>query len=168
MSIAAAALAFSSIVFADVQLPPLYAAVSQMKPHGRLGDIIKREELSTSVRGARAWRIVYVSSDLRDRKTIATGLVVAPIGKAPKGGRPVVSWAHGTTGAAQNCGPSQVVNPAVSLNQYFLVGGNSWTDYGMPALEGFISKGFVAVATDYQGLGGRRCASVCDRCDAGS
>jgi pimeloyl-ACP methyl ester carboxylesterase len=65
-----------------------------------------------------------------------------------------MSWAHGTTGSAQNCGPSQVINPAAPLNEYFLVGGNSWTDYGIPAIEEFIKEGYVLVATDYQGLGG--------------
>jgi pimeloyl-ACP methyl ester carboxylesterase len=65
-----------------------------------------------------------------------------------------LAWAHGTTGTAQNCGPSQVTNPVVPLNQYFLVGGNSWTDYGIPNLEEFIKEGYVIVATDYQGLGG--------------
>jgi pimeloyl-ACP methyl ester carboxylesterase len=65
-----------------------------------------------------------------------------------------MSWAHGTTGAAQNCGPSQVLDPVVPLNEYFLVGGNSWTDYGIPAIEEFIKEGYVLVATDYQGLGG--------------
>jgi pimeloyl-ACP methyl ester carboxylesterase len=34
------------------------------------------------------------------------------------------------------------------------VGGNSWTDYGIPNLEEFIKEGYVVVATDYQGLGG--------------
>jgi pimeloyl-ACP methyl ester carboxylesterase len=34
------------------------------------------------------------------------------------------------------------------------VGGNSWTDYGIPNLVEFIKEGYVIVATDYQGLGG--------------
>jgi pimeloyl-ACP methyl ester carboxylesterase len=63
----------------------------------------------------------------------------------------VVSW-HNST--AQSCGPSQVQNPAVSLNQYFLVSGNSWTDYGLPNLESLLKEGYVVVGTDYQGLGG--------------
>ncbi len=146
--------ALSPLAVAQVYVPPFYEAVAKMKPDGKLGKIIKREKMSTTVPGLQAWRIAYISSDLHDRKTISTGLVVAPIGRAPKGGRPVVSWAHGTTGAAQNCGPSQVVNPAVPLNQYFLVGGNSWTDYGIPAMKEFISQGYVVVASDYQGLGG--------------
>lgn len=138
----------------DVYLPPFYASVMQMKPDGKLGDIISREEVTTPVKNAKAWRIAYISSDLHDRKTISTGIVVVPLGEAPKDGRPVVSWAHGTTGTAQNCGPSQTINPAVPLNQYFLVGGDSWTDYGIPALEEMIQRGYVVVATDYQGLGG--------------
>ena len=34
------------------------------------------------------------------------------------------------------------------------MGGNSWTDYGLPAVEEFIKAGYVVVGTDYQGLGG--------------
>ena len=49
--------------------------------------------------------------------------MVAPIGKAPADGRPIVAWAHGTTGTAQSCGPSQVLNPAVSLNDGVLIVG---------------------------------------------
>jgi len=143
----------SSFVLADPPTPPFYEAVAKMAPNGRL-EIIKKEQVKTSIEGAQAWRIAYISSDVSDRKTISTGLIVAPIGKAPLEGRPVMAWAHGTTGTAQSCGPSQVINPAVPLNQYFLVGGNSWTDYGIPNLEEFIKEGYVVVATDYQGLGG--------------
>ena len=139
---------------AQASLPPFYEAASKMTPEGKLGQVIKKEEIKTSIPGARAWLIAYVSSDIANRKTIATGLVVAPTGKAPKEGRPVVAWAHGTTGTAENCGPSQILNPAVPLNEYFLVGGNSWTDYGLPAVEEFIKAGYVVLGTDYQGLGG--------------
>lgn len=135
-------------------VPPFYADVMKMTPDGKLGQVIKQEKIDTPIKGAQAWRIAYISSDAMDRKTIATGLVVAPMGPAPAGGRPIMSWAHGTTGSAQNCGPSQVLNPAVPLNQYFSLNGNSWTDYGIPSLEEFIAEGYVVVATDYQGLGG--------------
>jgi pimeloyl-ACP methyl ester carboxylesterase len=140
--------------FAEVSLPPFYEAVAGTAPHGKLGQIVKQEEITTPIAGAQAWRIAYVSSDIGDRKTIVTALVIAPAGKPPAAGRPVVAWAHGTTGAAENCGPSQVPNPAQPLNEYFLIGGNSWTDYGVPAAAAFIDSGYVLVATDYQGLGG--------------
>ena len=145
---------FSSLVYADPPMQPFYAAVMKMAPEGKLGQVIKQEKITTSLKGAQAWRIAYISSDISGRKTISTGLVVVPTGVAPAGGRPVMTWAHGTTGSAQNCGPSQVIDPAVPLNEYFLVGGNSWTDYGIPAAEEFIKEGYVLVATDYQGLGG--------------
>jgi pimeloyl-ACP methyl ester carboxylesterase len=144
----------STAVFADPPVQPFYASVMKMAPEGKLGQVIKQEKIETSVKGAQAWKIAYISSDIAGRKTISTGLVVAPVGQAPAGGRPVMTWAHGTTGSAQNCGPSQVLDPAVPLNEYFLVGGNSWTDYGIPAVEEFIKEGYVLVATDYQGLGG--------------
>ena len=135
-------------------LPPFYKSVVKMTPAGKLGQVLKQERISTPIAGAEAWRIAYVSSDLNDRKTIATAVVVAPKGKAPKGGRPVITWSHGTTGTAVNCGPSQVNDPARPLNLYFRVGGDSYTDYGLPALEPFIKAGYVVVGTDYQGLGG--------------
>ena len=144
----------SPTVFADPPVQPFYASVMKMAPEGKLGQVIKQEKIETSVKGAQAWKIAYISSDIAGRKTISTGLVVAPVGQAPAGGRPVITWAHGTTGSAQNCGPSQVLDPAVPLNEYFLMDGNSWTDYGIPNLEEFIKEGYVLVATDYQGLGG--------------
>jgi len=144
--------------FADGSAPspalaPFYHSVMKMRPVGKLGQVLKQERISTPIAGAEAWRIAYVSSDLEDRKTISTAVVVAPRGKAPEGGRPVITWSHGTTGTAVNCGPSQVNDPARPLNLYFRVGGDSWTDYGLPALEQFIKAGYVVVGTDYQGLG---------------
>lgn len=144
-------------VFAEISpssLPPFYSALQKHIPAGKLGEIIKKESIATSIPNAEAWRIAYVSSDLLDRLTVSTAIVVAPRGKPPKNGRPIVAWAHGTTGTAQNCGPSQVANPAQPLNQYFLASGDSWTDYGLPALARLIERGYVVVGTDYQGLGG--------------
>lgn len=125
-----------------------------MAPHGRLGQVIAREPVATALPEAEAWRIAYLSSDVREQPTISTALVIAPKGPAPEAGRPILAWAHGTTGTAQNCGPSQVLDPAQDLDQYFLVGGTSWTDFGVPALGQFLAEGYVVVATDYQGLGG--------------
>lgn len=144
----------ANAALAEPAVPPFYQSVMQMKAEGTLGQVIKQEKIHTSIEGAQAWRIAYISSDLTGKKTISTGLVVAPLGPPPTDGRPVMSWAHGTTGNAQSCGPSQVENPAQELNEYFLVGGNSWTDYGLPNVEQFIREGYVVVGTDYQGLGG--------------
>lgn len=152
--VSASILIVSTTVFADPPMPPFYSSVMKMAPDGKLGQVIKKEKIETSVKGAQAWRIAYISSDVGERKTIATGVIIAPTRVAPKEGRPIMSWAHGTTGSAQNCGPSQVIDPTAPLNEYFLMDGNSWTDYGIPNVEQFIKEGYVIVATDYQGLGG--------------
>ena len=144
----------SSAVYADPSMPPFYTSVMKMTAEGKLGQVIKKEKIETSVKGAQAWKIAYISSDVAERKTIATGLIISPIGQSPKEGRPILAWVHGTTGSAQNCGPSQIVNPTAPLNEYFLMDGNSWADYGIPNVEEFIKEGYVIVATDYQGLGG--------------
>ena len=57
---------------------------------------------AAQIPGAQAWRIAYVSSDAMERKTLSSALVIAPTGDMPAAGRPIVSWAHGTTGIAQN------------------------------------------------------------------
>lgn len=144
----------SSTVYADPPMPPFYASVMKMAPEGKLGQVISKEKIATSVKGAQAWKIAYISSDVAGRKTIATGTIIAPVGPSPKEGRPILAWAHGTTGSAQNCGPSQIIDPTAALNEYFLMDGNSWTDYGIPNGQEFINQGYVVVATDYQGLGG--------------
>lgn len=145
--------AAASQVRAEPALPPFYADASKLAPEGRLGQVLRQEPVATAIPDARAWRIAYVSSDVGNRRTVSTALLVAPTGPAPTGGRPVVAWAHGTTGTAQNCGPSQVLDPAQDLNQYFLPSGTSWTDFGVPELTALVREGHVVVATDYQGLG---------------
>jgi pimeloyl-ACP methyl ester carboxylesterase len=144
----------STAVYADPPMPSFYASVMKMLPVGKLGQVIKKEKIDTSIKGAQAWKVAYISSDVAGRKTIATGTIIAPLGAIPKEGRPILAWAHGTTGSAQNCGPSQIVDPTRSLNQYFLLDGDSWTDFGIPNGQEFINQGYVVVATDYQGLGG--------------
>ena len=144
----------STAVLADPPMPPFYTSVMKMTPEGKLGQVIKKEKIETSVKGAQAWKIAYISSDVAGRKTIATGTMLAPVGPTPKEGRPILAWVHGTTGSAQNCGPSQIIDPTRPLNQYFLANGNSWTDFGIPNGQEFIDQGYVVVATDYQGQGG--------------
>jgi pimeloyl-ACP methyl ester carboxylesterase len=140
--------------FGPVDMAPFYSTLPYLNNDDKLGKLIKMEKIKTSIQEAQAWKIAYVSSDVLGKKTLSTGIIVAPLGLASTNGRPIMAWAHGTTGTAQTCGPSQIRNPAQPLNQYFLMNGNSWTDFGIPALNSFLKAGYVIVATDYQGLGG--------------
>ena len=138
-----------------VYLAPFYAKTSKLNPQGQpLGKVLASEPTVSTVPGSKAWRIAYVSSDGADRRTVVTGVIAVPTGPAPVGGRKLIAWAHGTTGTSRRCGPSQVDEPAQPLNQILLPTGTSWSDIGLPAMETLIQKGYVIVATDYQGLGG--------------
>ena len=103
--------------------------------------------------GARAWRILYRSTTTSGKQVVVSGMVVAPSGKAPRGGRDVLAWAHGTTGVTKQCAPSTVSNPARNLVNYFSYQSTFGFDVGVPALTTFLRAGYVIVATDYQGLG---------------
>lgn len=109
------------------------------------------EQIDTSISGAVAYRVRYTSQDLRGIPTESTGLVIAP--EAPGGDRPVMSWAHGTTGIGDAACPSAQPDPARELTIYFEPGTAAQIDFGIPGLQRWIDDGWVVVATDYQGLG---------------
>ena len=84
--------------------------------------------------GAQGWRILY-TTQRANSPAVASAIVVtsAQTSNAP---RPVIAWAHGTTGIAPGCAPS-VVAPFANV----------------PALDRVIAENWVYVATDYPGLG---------------
>jgi uncharacterized membrane protein HdeD (DUF308 family)/pimeloyl-ACP methyl ester carboxylesterase len=103
------------------------------------GVLLRSEPFARGIpKGARAWRILYTTT--RDERTpaVASGIVFVSA-DAPDGPRPVVAWAHGTTGFAPKCAPSNLAKP-------FVAGAT-------PALDQVVDKGWVFVATDYVGLG---------------
>jgi pimeloyl-ACP methyl ester carboxylesterase len=73
-----------------------------------------------------------------------SGSVSVPKGKAPKGGWPVISYAHGTTGVADSCAPSRVTASSPVAG---------YVNYINPEFEDWIDAGYAVVRTDYQGLG---------------
>jgi len=90
-----------------------------------------------AIPGAQAWKVLYHSRALDGSDIAVSGVVVAPTDAAPAGGRPVISWAHGTHGIADQCAPSRRAD-MVSL---------------LPSIGKVVSQGYVVVATDYEGLG---------------
>jgi pimeloyl-ACP methyl ester carboxylesterase len=87
--------------------------------------------------GAKAWKVLYHSRSVDGRDIAVSGVVVVPTAAAPKGGRPVVSFAHGTTGLADQCAPSKTAEIASQL----------------PWVKQLVDSGYVVAATDYEGLG---------------
>ncbi len=115
------------------------------------GMLIKHEEISTNLTGAKAWKVRYHSSDVNGRPHEVTGLVIAP--NESGSDRPVLTWGHGTTGLGDASCPSAQPDPAREIITYFQAESTQQIDYGVPGLQGFIDEGWVVCATDYQGLG---------------
>lgn len=106
------------------------------------GVLVRHEAFTRAVpAGARAWRILYTTTRADGTPTLASGLVMAatdrPGDARPVIARPVIAWAHGTTGIVPGCAPSMIAEP------FALV----------PALDALLAAGWVYVATDYAGLG---------------
>lgn len=90
-----------------------------------------------SIYRAKAYRILYRSTDLAGNPIAVSGVAVISTYPAPAGGRPVIAWAHPTTGVSQHCAPSLRANPLDSI----------------AGVKDMIPHGYAVVATDYPGLG---------------
>lgn len=119
---------------------------------GKHGSLIWARPIQAP-RGANAWRVLYRSQLADGDAAAVSGFVVAPKGRAPKGGRPILAWAHGTEGTARGCAPSLVDKPAQELVDFFTYQSPYQQDVGVPALRSMVKAGYVVAATDYQGLG---------------
>lgn len=110
----------------------LYAPTDDLLA-GPPGSLVWYEELPP-IGAARAWRVLQRSTDGAGRPTWGTGLVFRPAADPPAGGFPVVVWAHGTAGLADQCAPSRA-------------------GAQVPAMNDLLQAGFVVVAPDGAGLG---------------
>ncbi|MEU3597427.1 lipase family protein [Streptomyces sp. NPDC006798] len=113
------------------------AAVRAASGSGRL---VSAVELPPSARphGGPGQVITYTSTGANGGRVTVSGMVFAPAGKPPKGGWPVVSFAHGTVGNADGCAPSRV---------------DAHEFAGYPEIRHWLDSGVAVVATDYEGLG---------------
>ena len=80
--------------------------------------------------------MTYKMLGVNGKEVQATSLVFTPKTAAPANGWPIVVWAHGTTGVADKCAPSQQ-----GLKESQLL------------LTKLLLAGYVVVAPDYEGLG---------------
>src|SRR5262245_10446782 len=74
-------------------------------PAGPPGTLIRAEPLALAPANARGWRVLYRSTRPDGAPIAVSGVVFTPAGPAPAGGRPVVAWAHPTTGIDRRCAP---------------------------------------------------------------
>lgn len=115
-----------------------YQATAAEVSGGPAGSLIRDEAMNGAPLSATSTRILYRST-ASDGKTIVpvSGVVIVSAGDPPAGGRPIVAWAHPTSGIVPKCAPSL----AVFIYQQ------------IQGLHELLQKGYVVVATDYPGLG---------------
>src|SRR5277367_5061042 len=104
---------------------------------GTPGAVISVTPMPGAPDGASAYRILYSSVGLAGEPIPVSGVVIVPTGPAPPGGRPIVAWAHPTTGIVSRCAPS--------LARVFFA--------SVQGLQAMLTRGYIVVATDYPGLG---------------
>lgn len=106
---------------------------------GRPGVLLRVERFTRGIpQQWEAWRILYTTTRDENSPAIASGLVIASH-RLPAGARPVIAWAHGTTGVATQCAPSLLPS--------------RWNADVIPGINQVLGRGWVIVATDYVGLG---------------
>jgi pimeloyl-ACP methyl ester carboxylesterase len=81
--------------------------------------------------------VLYHTTSVTGADVAVSGTVSIPKGVPPKGGWPVISWTHGTTGNGPQCAPSRFDKENTEQQ----------------SLDVWISKGYVVVQTDYEGNG---------------
>jgi pimeloyl-ACP methyl ester carboxylesterase len=104
---------------------------------GAAGTLVRQEVIDGAPLGATAYRVLYRSTGLDDKPILVSGVVIVPAGDPPPGGRPIVAWAHPTSGVVPRCAPSL----AIFLFEQ------------IQGLRSFVRDGYVVAATDYPGLG---------------
>jgi acetyl esterase/lipase len=127
----------------DVRVNAIGYSVPPNLPAARPGTLIATRDASAQARAlgaARAWQVLYHSTDLANRDIAVSGLVLEPRGKKPATGWPVVAWAHGTSGLADKCAPS-------------LAPGLAHDPTAVDEVRSLLAHGWAVVASDYPGLG---------------
>jgi len=104
---------------------------------GAPGTLVRQEAIDGAPLGATTYRVLYRSTGLDNKPILVSGVVIVPPGDPPPDGRPIVAWAHPTSGIVPHCAPSL----AIFLFEQ------------IEGLRSFVRDGYVVAATDYPGLG---------------
>lgn len=126
-------------MIAAIVAAALYAVPSPL-PHAKPGTVISSQPFtgaSALSNAARNVLVLYHTVSPTGKDVAVSGVISVPKGTPPAGGWPVISWAHGTTGNAPQCAPSQGTAP--NVEQRFL--------------NGWLNAGYAVAQTDYEGEG---------------
>ena len=112
---------------------PLFYIAPEVLP-AQPGVLIRKQSVSTVI-DARAWRVLYTTTDAAGQVTIASALFCLP--KIQEDSYNLLVYCHQATGIERRCAPSVHDNPALAL----------------AGLRQAMQKGWAYLAPDYPGLG---------------
>lgn len=95
---------------------------------------MRQEPYSGRAQGAEGWLILYSSRSPGGDPVAVSGVVIAPA-DPPPGARPVVAYAHGTTGVATGCAPSLTDDPLFEMPVLAQTRGCGWAVVATDALD---------------------------------
>jgi pimeloyl-ACP methyl ester carboxylesterase len=128
-----------------------YTASAKQIKAGKPGSIIWSRQVKYTANGrvalpsaSKTMVVLYRSLDPKGKPIAVSGIIDLPKGKAPKGGFKVISWAHGTVGAADVCAPSRNADGGPA---------DSYIGYATASYDGWLKAGYAVLRTDYEGLG---------------
>ncbi|MFI6341138.1 alpha/beta fold hydrolase [Streptomyces sp. NPDC050535] len=93
------------------------------------------------------WLVLYRSKDAHGGEVATSGIIALPDRTQhtmPKGGYPLISWAHGTVGVANRVAPSRDRGDT---------GASPMNAYPNDLLNSFLRRGWAVAMTDYEALG---------------
>ena len=128
-----------------------YTASAKQIKAGKPGTIIWARQVKYTANGrvalpsaSKTMLVLYRSLDPKGKPIAVSGIIDLPKGKAPKGGFKMISWAHGTTGAADVCAPSRNADGGPA---------DSYISYATASYDAWVKAGYAVLRTDYEGLG---------------
>jgi dienelactone hydrolase len=148
-------IALSTVLAVAVAASPASAATVPTGPNGtafytppanasgKHGALIwaRKQTGKDALAGKRSTLLLYRSTAVDGSANAVSGSLALPKGKAPKGGWPVITYAHGTTGSADACAPTRGYDKS------------KLTSYAYPLIKRWLKDGYAVVRTDYDGLG---------------
>jgi hypothetical protein len=134
--VAVALLAVSAFLHEDSPSPDSFYAAPAHVPSSP-GALLRVEPFTTGIPSdVRAWRILYTTTRNVGVPAVASAIVLEAK-DTPAGPRPVIAWAHGTTGIAEGCAPSLASAPlgsgAMPALPEVIAKGGSWSPPTTPA-----------------------------------
>lgn len=120
---------------------------SAAETKGPAGTVIRsRPAIGVSVLpdAGRVTTVIYRSTNVNGKRVAMSGTVLVPRGKTPRGGWPLVTWSHMTTGAADVCAVSSARSDATELDHM---------TQGDAVVSRLLRAGVAVAKPDYEGVG---------------